>query len=124
MRSTNKLEKLRMRYIWRYAVSTSTKKKREYLFLLRQKKEASLYRFENQWGDWFGTRQIPFEDWSDICEEGLALTLEFIESDLEDHKEMEGYKRFYRKVGKRRVALYDCGRYTSEEMFAWNDMGY
>ena len=66
----------------------------------------------------------PFEDWSDICEEGLALTLKFIESDLEDYEELEGAKELVRKHFDRIDELEKSGKFTTAQVFAWNDMGY
>ena len=89
------------------------------------KKEISFQEFVYKWGDWFGTRLIHWEDWSDICEEGLALTLKFIESDLEDATEMEGYKDFMDKVDRR---IYDelpkSDKYTELQKRCWDDMGH
>ena len=89
------------------------------------KKELSFQEFIYQWGCWFGTRHIPFEYWSDICEEGLELTLKFIESDLEDYKELEGYEELREKYIKRIVnELPKSGKFTAEDMRAWDDMGH
>ena len=88
------------------------------------KKEISVQTFREDWGWWFGTRRIPFDDWSDICEEGLELTLKFIESDLEDYEELEGAKELVRKHFDRIDELEKSGKFTTAQVFAWNDMGY
>ena len=89
------------------------------------RKEVSVKDFIRDWGHWLDTRYIPFEYWSDICEEGLVLTLKFIESNLEDYKELEGYKELREKYTKRIVdELPKSGKFTAEDMRAWDDMGY
>ena len=88
------------------------------------KKEISFQEFVYTWEDWFGTRLIHWEDWSDICEEGLALTLKFIESDLEDATEMEGYKNIIKKKSRRKTELQKSDKYTELQKRCWDDMGH
>ena len=88
------------------------------------KKEKSTHDFVHKWGWWFGTRLIHFEDWQDICEEGLALTLKFIESDLEDATEMEGYKDIIKKISRRKTELQKSDKYTELQKRCWDDMGH
>ena len=87
-------------------------------------KELTVKKFMSQWGEWFASRQIRFEDWSDICKEGLELTLKFIESDLEDFKDLEGAKELIDKQYKRMGELGRSGEYTLEEISMWHEMGY
>ena len=88
-------------------------------------KELSFQEFIYDWGKWFSSRKIPFEEWSDICDEGMALTLEFIESDLEDYKDLEEYESFNKKrFHRKEVELYESDKYTEEQKRAWWDMGY
>ena len=100
-------------------------KKHEEAPFIPTRKEVSTKDFIRKWMGWFETRLIHFEDWQDICEEGLALTLKFIESDLEDATEMEGYKDFMDKVDRR---IYDelpkSDKYTEFQKRCWDDMGH
>ncbi len=87
-------------------------------------KEVSTKNFVYKWSNWFGTRRIYWEDWSDICEEGLNLTLKFIESDFEDFKEITECKELIQKHFDRIDELQKSSKYTEEQKMAWNDMGY
>ena len=90
-----------------------------------ESRELTTREFIRTWAWWFGTRLIHFEDWQDICEEGLALTLKFIESDLEEATEMEGYKDFMDKVDRRIFdELPKSDKYTELQKRCWHDMGY
>jgi hypothetical protein len=49
----------------------------------------------------FGSKQIPFELWSDICEEGLKLLNQLLENPSIPYKELPGFSEFDEKVYER-----------------------
>ncbi len=92
--------------------------------LAATQKEISVRSFIRDWAWWFGTREIRWEDWSDICQEGLDLTLKFIESDAEDYKELEECQKLMEKKVERKGELFKSDKYTEDEKDAWFEMGY
>ncbi len=88
------------------------------------KKEISVKDFIRGWGDWFASREIRWEDWSDICQEGLELTLKFIESDAEDYKELEECQKLIKKHFDRIDEIYKSDKYSEDTKIGWDDMGW
>jgi hypothetical protein len=66
----------------------------------------------------FSDNNIDFEDWSDICKEGLELLKEFIESDLEDYKKLQNYQSVTEKRQTRVRSLIDSGKY-GKDVIEW-----
>jgi len=84
----------------------------ERTFVPTQKEELA-QSFTYEWRI-FGRKNIPWHEWSDIAEEGLNLLKDFIESDLQDYKELPGYSNFMLKVGQRINKLINSDKYDDE----------
>lgn len=59
-------------------------------------------------------KNIPWEEWSDIAEEGFNLLKDFIESDIQDYKELPDYRNFMLKVSQRINNLINSDKYEDE----------
>jgi hypothetical protein len=72
-------------------------------YLHNESKEApnqedlNIFLFINSWSC-FPQRDIPYEYWSDINEEGLALLKKLLEDPSVPYEELEGFKEFNEKV--------------------------
>jgi len=89
------------------------------------RKELALRRFVEQWGLWFSRRRIRWQDWGDVRRRGMALTLEFVQRDVEDMQSLEGYEELMRKIEqKKKVDLPATGHYSKTERQGWYEMGY
>ena len=88
-------------------------------------KEVALRAFVEQWGLWFSQRRIRWRDWDDVRTRGMALTLKFVEGDVEDVRALEGYDEFVQAIErKKKVDLPGTGHYSKTERQGWYEMGY
>jgi len=65
-------------------------------------------------GIFFRKKRVLWDEWSDVATEGLYLLKNFIESDLQDYKELPGYSNFMLKVAQRVNDLINSGKYDDE----------
>lgn len=83
------------------------------------KEERNIAGFIESWKI-FGSKLIPYELWSDICEEGLKLLEKLLEDPTVLYKELPGFKEFDDKATKRARQLRNLGdpdiQYVMSEM--------
>ena len=73
-----------------------------------------LQKFLYSW-DFLSRKQtIPFEEWSDIAEEGLELVKQYFDKNVKSFEQLPGYEPFVLKFGKRVTDLVNSGKYDDE----------
>ena len=77
------------------------------------RKEELIQELGYKWR-FFGSKKIEWKEWSDIAKEGLILIKEFIDSDLDDYKDLSEYEEFVKRVHQRVRELIDAGKYDNE----------
>lgn len=66
--------------------------------------------------DWdiFGSKRIPWNEWSDIAQEGMDVLKEIIKSNFNDYKKLPSRNRFMKKVNERLSKIIKNGKYDHE----------
>ena len=73
-----------------------------------------LQKFLSSWDFLRRKKTIPFEEWSDIAEEGLGLVKQYFDKNVKSFEQLPGYETFMRKFGKRVTDLVNSGKYDDE----------
>ena len=76
------------------------------------RREIVFQEFVYSWSWWFMARGIPFDEWKDICDEGMLLTQKLLEGDPENCWCLEGAEELVAKKSERIQRLRLSDRYA------------